>query len=62
MQTEPPPTTTFSQTVNQWIIYDSYVDYEYQKDSTNMDIILVERKMALERTILQIQVFTSKKL
>ena len=32
MQTEPPPTTTFSQTVNQWIIYDSYVDYEYQKE------------------------------
>ena len=32
MQTEPPPTSTFSQTVNQWIIYDSYVDYEYQKE------------------------------
>ena len=32
MQTEPPPSATFSETVNQWVIYDSYVDYEYQKE------------------------------
>ena len=32
MQTEPPPSTTFSQTVNQWVIYDSYVDYELKKE------------------------------
>ena len=32
MQTEPPPTASFSETVNQWVIYDSYVDYEYQKE------------------------------
>ena len=31
-QTEPPPTASFSETVNQWVIYDSYVDYEYQKE------------------------------
>ena len=30
-QTEPPPRANFSDTVNQWIIYDAYVDYEYQK-------------------------------
>ena len=32
MQTEPPPSTSFSQTVNQWVIYDSYVDYELKKE------------------------------
>ena len=32
MQTEPPPSAKFSATVNQWVIYDSYVDYEYQKE------------------------------
>ena len=32
MQTEPPPSSTFSETVNQWVIYDAYVDYEYKKE------------------------------
>ena len=32
MQTEPPPSTSFSQTVNQWVIYDSYVEYELKKE------------------------------
>ena len=32
MQTEPPPSATFSETVNQWVIYDAYVDYEYKKE------------------------------
>ena len=31
-QTEPPPRANFSDTVNQWVIYDAYVDYEYQKE------------------------------
>ena len=31
-QTAPPPSNIFSQTVNQWVIYDAYVDYEYQKE------------------------------
>ena len=31
-QTEPPPSAIFSDTVNQWVIYDAYVDYEYQKE------------------------------
>ena len=32
MQTVPPPANKFSVTVNQWVIYDSYVEYEYQKE------------------------------
>ena len=32
MQTEPPPRANFSDTVNQWVIYDAYVSYEYQKE------------------------------
>ena len=31
-QTEPPPSNKFAVTVNQWVIYDSYVEYEYQKE------------------------------
>ena len=31
-QTEPPPRANFSDMVNQWIIYDAYVDYEYQRE------------------------------
>ena len=31
-QTEPPPKANFSDTVNQWVIYDAYVEYEYQKE------------------------------
>ena len=31
MQTEPPPRGIFSDTVNQWVIYDAYVNYEYLK-------------------------------
>ena len=31
-QTEPPPRANFSDTVNQWVIYDAYVEYEYQKE------------------------------
>ncbi len=33
MQTEPPPRANFCETVNQWIIYDSYVTYETAKVS-----------------------------
>ena len=32
IQTEPPPRTNFSDTVNQWVIYDAYVAYEYAKE------------------------------
>ena len=32
VQTEPPPRANFSDTVNQWVIYDAYVSYEYQKE------------------------------
>lgn len=32
VQTEPPPRTNFSDTVNQWVIYDAYVAYEYAKE------------------------------
>ena len=28
----PPPKAKFSEVVNQWVIYDAYVDYEYQKE------------------------------
>ena len=31
-QTEPPPRSSFSDTVNQWVIYDAYVAYEYAKE------------------------------
>ncbi len=31
MQTEPPPRANFCETVNQWVIYDSYVTYETAK-------------------------------
>jgi hypothetical protein len=31
MQTEPPPRANFCETVNQWVIYDSYVAYETAK-------------------------------
>ena len=33
MQTAPPPRANFSETVNQWIIYDSYVAYEAAKEA-----------------------------
>ena len=32
MQTEPPSRCIFSDIVNQWVIYDAYVNYEYQKE------------------------------
>ena len=32
MQTEPPPRAQFSDTVNQWVIYDAYVNYEAEKE------------------------------
>ena len=32
MQTEPPPRANFCETVNQWVIYDSYVAYETAKE------------------------------
>ena len=32
IQTEPPPRSNFADTVNQWVIYDAYVSYEYQKE------------------------------
>ena len=32
VQTEPPPRANFADTVNQWVIYDAYVSYEYQKE------------------------------
>ena len=32
MQTEPPPRAKFSDTVNQFVIYDAYVSYEAEKE------------------------------
>ena len=32
VQTEPPPRSNFADTVNQWVIYDAYVSYEYAKE------------------------------
>ena len=32
VQTEPPPRANFSDTVNQWIIYDAYTNYEKLKE------------------------------
>lgn len=32
VQTEPPPRANFSDTVNQWIIYDAYSNYERVKE------------------------------
>ena len=32
VQTEPPPRANFSDTVNQWIIYDAYTNYEKIKE------------------------------
>ena len=32
MQTEPPPRAKFSDTVNQFVIYDAYVNYEVEKE------------------------------
>jgi hypothetical protein len=32
VQTEPPPRANFADTVNQWVIYDAYVSYEYMKE------------------------------
>lgn len=42
VQTEPPPRANFSDTVNQWIIYDAYSNYELQKELQEE----VERKAA----------------
>ena len=33
MQTEPPPRANFCETVNQWVIYDSYIAYESAKEA-----------------------------
>ncbi len=32
VQTEPPPRANFADTVNQWIIYDAYTNYEHIKE------------------------------
>lgn len=32
ISTEAPPTTTYSETVNSWIVYDQYIDKEKEKD------------------------------
>ena len=32
VQTEPPPRSNFADTVNQWVIYDAYVSYEFAKE------------------------------
>ena len=32
MQTEPPPRAKFSDTVNQFVIYDAYISYEAEKE------------------------------
>ena len=36
IQTEPPPRASFTQTVNQWIIYDCYEKYERMKDKVSI--------------------------
>ncbi|CAB4063118.1 DNAI1 [Lepeophtheirus salmonis] len=33
VQTEPPPRSNFSDTVNQWVIYDAYIAYEKAKEA-----------------------------
>ena len=37
IQTEPPKVATFSNTANQWIIYDSYKQYERSKETVDED-------------------------
>ena len=54
IQTEPPKVATFSDTANQWIIYDSYKHYERSKEITEEEKICVnndlnDRKLREER-------------
>ena len=37
LQTEPPPVANFSETVNQWVIYDFYEKFEKQKEYEEKD-------------------------
>ena len=65
LQTDPPPSSTFSQTVNQWVIYDSYVQYEYQKelqDEQERLAKLCDPKRALKRMLVDRHVDDQSKL
>ena len=65
LQTDPPPSSTFSQTVNQWVIYDSYVQYEYQKelqDEQERLAKLCDPKRALKRMLVDRHVDDQRKL
>ena len=44
MQTEPPPRANFCETVNQWVIYDSYVAYETAKEAAEEKEMKKEQK------------------
>ena len=44
MQTEPPPRANFCETVNQWVIYDSYVAYETAKEAAEEKELKKEQK------------------
>ena len=37
IQTEPPKISTFSDTANQWIIYDTYKRYEQSKETIDIE-------------------------
>ena len=51
MQTEPPPRANFCETVNQWVIYDSYVAYETAKE------LAEEREMKKEAKDIKVRDF-----
>ena len=55
MQTEPPPRANFCETVNQWVIYDSYVAYENAKEAAEEKEMKKEQKevKSLRRRLLE---------
>ena len=50
-QTEPPPRGNFSDTANQWIIYDAYVNYELQKDRVEDEVKRAIEKVSLKKSL-----------
>ena len=57
MQTAPPPRANFSETVNQWIIYDSYVSYEAAKEAAEEK----EQKKEMKEVKVRFNLMTFKK-
>ena len=56
IQTEPPKVATFSDTANQWIIYDTYKCYERSKEMIDEEKICInndlnDRKQRKERLL-----------